>query len=61
MSGGARNSSSSKKKSGGGFLSRQAKAKSKGPIVTEEELLAKSIISPDDIIAIKGITESKSY
>ena len=44
------------KKKSGGFLARQAKAKK---VVTEDELLAKDSISPDEVLAIKGTTESK--
>lgn len=43
------------KKKGGGFLARQAKAKKS---VTEEELLKKDIITPDDVTKLTKITES---
>ena len=44
------------KKKGGGFLARQAKAKK---TITEEELLKKEIITPDDVTKLVKITESK--
>ena len=44
------------KKKGGGFLARQAKAKT----MTEEELLRKGeSISPDDVLKLNKVTESK--
>lgn len=42
------------KKKGGGFLNRQAAKKN---AVTEQELLAKDAISPDDIIKLESATE----
>ncbi|KAK3608753.1 hypothetical protein CHS0354_005843 [Potamilus streckersoni] len=47
-------SASTGKKKGGGFLSRQAKSKT----VTEEELLKKDIITPDDVLMLSKITEN---
>ena len=46
---------SASKKKGGGFLARQAKAKKP---ITEEELLKKDVISPDDVTKLTKITES---
>ena len=37
------------KKKGGGYLSRQAKAKK---AVTEDELAAKEIVSPEDVLRL---------
>ena len=51
----AKGASVGKKKSGG-FLARKAKA---NKIVTEDELLTKDSITPDEVLGIKGITESK--
>ena len=63
MSSDTRNTSSSGKKKGGGFLSRQVKTKrgpeASGPAVTEEELLKKPTVSPDDILKLDRVTESK--
>lgn len=47
---------SSTKKKGGGFLARQAKAKK---TVTEEELLKKGSITPEDVLKLAKSTESK--
>ncbi|KXJ27853.1 protein unc-119 homolog B [Exaiptasia diaphana] len=46
---------SSTKKKGGGFLARQAKAKK---TVTEEELLKKSSITPEDVLKLAKSTEN---
>ena len=58
MSGNTRTVSSAGKKKGGGFLARQAKAKKPGSL-TEEEILQKEIITPDDVLRLNKITESK--
>jgi hypothetical protein len=50
-----------KKKKGGGFLSRQAKNKNEkkmGSYLTEEDLLEKDVVTPDDVIKLRGITEN---
>ncbi|KAL3857032.1 hypothetical protein ACJMK2_011733 [Sinanodonta woodiana] len=47
-------SASTGKKKGGGFLSRQVKLKT----VTEEELLKKDIITPDDVLMLNKITDN---
>ena len=50
------------KKKGGGFLSRQAKSKDKGhqlECISEDELLKKDIVSPDDVLRLNRITESE--
>lgn len=57
---GHKDRSSGGKKKGGGFLARQAKAKGDRKPITEEELLCKDKISPDDILALRGVSESKS-
>ncbi|ELT92678.1 hypothetical protein CAPTEDRAFT_228494 [Capitella teleta] len=44
------------KKKGGSFLSRQAKKKNCSP-VTEEELLQRDVVSPDEVIKLNSITE----
>ena len=44
------------KKKGGGFLARQSKAKK---TITEEELLKKDAVSPDDVLKLTKCTESK--
>lgn len=44
------------KKKGGGFLARQAKAKK---TITEEELLKKDCVTPDDVLKLTKCTESK--
>ena len=44
------------KKKGGGFLARQSKAKK---AITEEELLKKDAVSPDDVLKLTKCTESK--
>ena len=60
-----RNSNNTGKKKGGGFLARQAKAKSdksdssNKQCIAEEELLKKDKISPDDVLKLNKITESK--
>ena len=61
MSSSTRNSNSTGKKKGGGFLARQAKAKGKsdGNFITEEELLNKEHVSPDDVLKLNYVTESK--
>lgn len=46
------------KKKGGGFLMRAAKSK-KGEDVSEEQLLKKDVISPEDIIKLDRITKSE--
>lgn len=43
------------KKKGGGFLARQAKAKK---TVTEEELLKKDAVTPDDVLKLTKCTEN---
>ena len=61
MSGSNQRSAAGKKK-GGGFLSRQAKSKGdKKPPISEEELLLKDVISPDDILSLKGVSESECF
>lgn len=57
MSSSARNSTSAGKKKGGGFLARQAKAKT--GTMTEDELLRKGEISPDDVLKLNKVTEGK--
>ena len=51
------------KKKGGGFLHRQAKAKkatnNSTDTVTEEDILQKDAISPDDVLKLPKCTESK--
>lgn len=50
------------KKKGGGFLSRQAKNKDKGhqlECISEDELLKKDNICPDDVLRLTKITESE--
>jgi len=42
-----------------GFLKRQAK--SKGPEITEEELLKKDFITPDDVLRLGRCTDSKCF
>ena len=64
MSADSKNLNSSKKK-GGGFLQRQAKAKAaekniEGSI-SEEELLRKETISPDDVLKLSKITKSEYF
>lgn len=44
------------KKKGGGFLARQSKAKK---TITEEELLKKDAVTPDDVLKLTKCTESK--
>ena len=44
------------KKKGGGFLARQAKAKK---TITEEELLKKDCVAPEDVLKLTKSTESK--
>lgn len=44
------------KKKGGGFLARQSKAKK---TITEEELLKKDTVTPDDVLKLTKCTESK--
>lgn len=44
------------KKKGGGFLARQSKAKK---TITEEELLKKDSVAPDDVLKLGKCTESK--
>ena len=56
MSTNNRNSAGSGKKKGGGFLARHAKTKGG---ITEADLLKKDIISPDDVLRLSGITDSK--
>lgn len=49
------------KKKGGGFLSRQAKSKDKGhqlECISEDELLKKGNICPDDVLRLTKITEN---
>lgn len=46
------------KKKGGGFLTRQAKSKDKAlDSMSEEELLKKSTISPEEVLRLNKITE----
>lgn len=54
--------SNSGKKKGGSFLSRQAQAKSKTKVkpTTEEELLSKKTISPDDVLGLQCATTGKN-
>ena len=63
MSSKTKNTNSAGKKKGGGFLARAAKAKSSDTspkqTVSEEELLAKEYITPDDVLALNRIAESK--
>lgn len=50
------------KKKGGGFLSRQAKTKDKGQQlehISEDELLKKNSVSPDDVLGLTKITDSE--
>ena len=65
MSSNAKSASAGKKK-GGGFLARQAKAKSDKKSdnsnkenITEEDILQKEYCSPDDVLKLTNITESK--
>lgn len=58
MSTDTRTANSGKKK-GGGFLSRQAKAKSQTEYLTEEELLKRDVVTPDDVLRLSKTTESK--
>ena len=44
------------KKKGGGFLARQSKAKK---TITEEELLKKDCVTPEDVLKLNKCTESK--
>ncbi|CAG2230861.1 protein unc-119 homolog B-A-like [Mytilus galloprovincialis] len=49
------------KKKGGGFLSRQAKTKDKGQQlehISEDELLKKNSVSPDDVLGLTKITDN---
>ena len=46
------------KKKGGGFLMRAAKSK-KGDDVSEEQLLKKDVITPEDITKLDRITKSE--
>ncbi|XP_064650491.1 protein unc-119 homolog B-like [Lineus longissimus] len=57
MSSNVKTASSGKKK-GGGFLARQAKAKTEKNQVTEEELLQRDSISPDDVLKLHKISEN---
>ena len=52
-------SAGDKKKAGGGFLRRQVKSKTEPKPISEEELLTKKVITPDEVLRIKGITDSK--
>ena len=57
-------SASGPKKKGGGFLSRQAKTKDKtAPIepITEEELLRKDVISPDEVLRFQQISHGNKH
>ena len=55
------NANSGGKKKGGSFLARQAKARDKKTgMITEEELLDRDIVTPDDILMLTRITESES-
>ena len=57
----AKGSSKSKgggSKTKGGFVSRQAKASKKSPVVTEAELLAKEEpITPKDVLGLEAATQ----
>jgi hypothetical protein len=55
MSADSKNVSSSKKK-GGGFLQRKVNAKE---TITEEELLRKNTITPDDVLKLGKITRGE--
>ena len=46
------------KKKGGGFLARQSKAKK---TITEEELLKKDFVTPEDVLKLAKCTESKRF
>ena len=60
MSGPTKTVNTGSKKKAGSFLSRQAKAKQKpAGSVTEEELLQKDSVSPEDVLRLTKITESK--
>lgn len=60
MSANSRNANAAGKKKGGGFLARQAKARTGDrPVATEEELLDKDFVSPDDVLRLNRITESE--
>ena len=50
-------SSGREKKKGGGFLMRAAKSKKED--VTEDQLLKKDVITPQDIVRLDKITESE--
>ncbi|XP_070571750.1 protein unc-119 homolog B-like isoform X2 [Ptychodera flava] len=50
--------SGSEKKKGGGFLGRKAKAKKQTETVTEEELLEKKEVSPEDVLKLVKCTEN---
>lgn len=62
MSSKTKNTNSAGKKKGGGFLARAAKAKSSDTspkqTVTEEELLSKEYITPDDVLALNKIADN---
>ena len=50
------------KKKGGGFLTRQAKAKDKAnDPISEEEILKKDSVTPDDVLRLNKITESQYH
>ena len=62
----AKNANSTGKKKGGGFLARQARQARSGTdkktvenTITEEEILQKENVSPDDVLALNKITESE--
>ena len=50
-------SSGREKKKGGGFLMRAAKSKKED--ITEEQLLNKDVVTPQDIVKLDKITDSK--
>ena len=50
---------SKNKKKGGGFLKRQAAKSTKCEVLTEEQLLQKSTIIPEDVSHLNRATESE--
>ncbi len=51
-------SSGKEKKKGGGFLMRAAKSK-KGEEVTEEQLLKKDLVTPEDVLKLERATKGE--
>ena len=47
------------KKKGGGFLSRQARDRTKGKPITEDELSTQENIAPDDVLRLTCVTNSE--